>query len=61
MYINLNRAFFNNGLKHNKKEYKTKPMSPIKEKCSCGSGSFLMRKIHGKEIFVCRKCANRVR
>lgn len=45
-----------NGLKHKRKEYKPKKESPIQENCSCGSGSFLMRKKNGNEKWFCRKC-----
>lgn len=49
-----------NGLKHRKKECKTMKMSPIQEKCSCGSGSFLMQKKFGDEKWVCRKCGEKI-
>lgn len=39
-----------------KKEYKTKKESPIQEKCSCGSGSFLLKKKYRKPNWFCRRC-----
>lgn len=59
VFIIISRTYFYTGLEHNQKEYKTKPTSPIRDKCTCGSGSFLMRKMKGKYIVVCRKCAKR--
>lgn len=49
------------GLKHRNKEYRTKSESPIQENCPCGSSSFIIRKRQGKEYYICRKCANKVR
>lgn len=57
----MNRSFSRSGLKHNKREYKTKSTSPIQEKCSCGSGSFLMRKEKGNKNWFCRVCGKKIK
>mgnify|MGYP006887916868 CR=1 FL=1 len=53
-------SYLVHGWSHKKKEHRTKKESPIEEKCSCGSGSFLMRKEFGKEKWICRRCGNEV-
>lgn len=52
----MNGVYMTSGLDQRKIEYRTKKMSPIEEKCSCNSGSFLMKKRNGMEKWFCRKC-----